>query len=424
MTTTTIKLGKQDDGSWLIREDRFGELMHEAAKLIKRASKTDTLPLAVTELERGQIRRRETCEGGVERDRVTPWVRVRIEGQAPVIAGFAFVARVEHHGEAGNIVSKAPTTHDVILPESLRTAAPVCEHCATTRKRNDTFVLQSEFGTFHQIGRNCLQDFLRGTDPDAALRMWRLLSQFECLLASCDEDGGFGGGGRDFDSTLTFLAAACATIRRDGWLSMTTAREQERTNQATANIASMLCGRKPLGWTDSEWQAAQPEEQDRELAQEVIGWAQGLGDRDNLSDYLHNVRVGVAIGYVHHKIQGVVASAIVAYKRELEQEVNRKRRAARGPGVHVGTIGKRIPLTLTVIRVRETVNDWGAKTILALEDDDGNEFVWFASGVLGFDAGDVVTGKGTVKQHGSYNGRAQTVLSRCAFAKAEKEHAA
>ena len=43
--------------------------------------------------------------------------------------------------------------------------------------------------------------------------MWRLLSQLECLFASGEDSENFGGGGGGYTSTLSFLAAACATIR-------------------------------------------------------------------------------------------------------------------------------------------------------------------------------------------------------------------
>jgi superfamily I DNA/RNA helicase len=50
----------------------------------------------------------------------------------------------------------------VRVPEHRREAPPNCDHCHLKRKRNDTFVLQSEGGEIQQVGRTCLQKFLPG----------------------------------------------------------------------------------------------------------------------------------------------------------------------------------------------------------------------------------------------------------------------
>ncbi len=57
--------------------------------------------------------------------------------------------------------------HDMFgvrVPQYLREAPPDCGHCALKRKRNDTFVLQSEEKEIKQVGRMCLKKFLPGED--------------------------------------------------------------------------------------------------------------------------------------------------------------------------------------------------------------------------------------------------------------------
>ena len=57
--------------------------------------------------------------------------------------------------------------HDMFgvrVPEYLRQALPNCDHCHLKRRRNDTFVLQSEGGEMRQVGRMCLEKFLPGED--------------------------------------------------------------------------------------------------------------------------------------------------------------------------------------------------------------------------------------------------------------------
>ncbi len=52
----------------------------------------------------------------------------------------------------------------VRVPDDLREGPPNCDHCHLKRKRNDTFVLQSEDGQIQQVGRMCLNKFLPGED--------------------------------------------------------------------------------------------------------------------------------------------------------------------------------------------------------------------------------------------------------------------
>jgi len=59
------------------------------------------------------------------------------------------------------------TCHDMFgvrVPDYLREAPPNCDHCHLKRKRNDTFVLQSEGGEIQHVGRTCLKKFLPGED--------------------------------------------------------------------------------------------------------------------------------------------------------------------------------------------------------------------------------------------------------------------
>jgi hypothetical protein len=405
------KFGKQEDGTFIIHRERLGELEKRVCKMVRRAAKTDTPPLTLMVREHGENRH---TEGG--RTCVFPWTRVSIEGAVPKISGFAFVARIEHHPNLGNIVSRAPGARELALPTRFRTASPKCEHCELARKRNDTFLLHwEEVDSYHQVGRNCLQDFLRTEDVANVLRLWSLLSQVECLLAG--EGEGSGLAGRAYTATVDFLAAVCSSVRLDGWLSRTAARAEYKAS--TCDVAMRLCGRPPDGGEElAWWKSRQPLDVDHEQAAELMAWADGLGERDDLSDYHHNLRVAIAVGYVEPRNAGIVASALVAYKREREEEIKRQKKAARGPGCHIGQIGKRLTFShLLVVRTRSLDGDWGSKTVVALEDEQGNDLVWFATGCKAYEPGDVLTGKGTVKDHEQYQGRPQTVLTRCALEK-------
>jgi len=96
-------------------------------------------------------------------------------------------------------------------------------------------------------------------------------------------------------------------------------------------------------------------------------------------------------------------------------------RAIRGvlsaPSTHVGTVGKRLDLVATLealIVIEGSV--YGPKFLHKFRTDRGEVLVWFASGTAGAgheDVGKEFAIRGTVKEHGTRDGAAQTVLTRC-----------
>lgn len=403
--------GKRGDGTFGIDDYSFDDACEIVAKLNKRAKRTGAGCLGIERVAT------ETHQVGVDtglgyEKRAKVVAVVRITGTVPKIAGHDFVARIEHT-EAGNLLSRAPGHHGTELPEAMRTAAPTCDHCKTARRRNETFVLRSDAGQLVRVGRQCLADFLRTEDALDAVKLWKLLETISAYLG--DEDEWSSCGGRQvYISTAHFMACVVATVRDVGWKSGKSCMDGE---QSTSSIAQYLASQPPSDpGRRREWEAGQPTDADRERAAEILAWAKGLRERADLIDYLHNVCVSASLEYLGKKNAGVLASAYVAHARELEQEIARRKRAEKGESCHVGTVGKRqLFENLTVTRVRFTENEWGTKTIIALEDAEGNDLTWFASGAKSYEAGDVVRGKATVKAHGEYKGRPQTTLSRCDF---------
>jgi len=414
MTTTTSKMGEREDGTFAILSLRLEELMHRVGMLNRRAVRTGGQALAV-EIVREEMH--PVTRNG--RPAVKPVTVVRIAGSVPVISGHTFVAKITHCGEAGNIIAHAPGSEGEALPISYRNCAPECEHCKTNRRRNDTFVLRAAGGELVQIGRNCLADYLRTEDAIVALRMFGLLEAIRGLLVG-GEDDEHASGGYDYpDSTTHYLACVVSSIRRDGWVPLSAARDGDG-RKATTDLAQRLCGPIP-DHPDlrKDWLEGQPNESDYAEAAAVIEWAASLGERADLSEYHHNLRVATASGWVRKRTYGLVASAVAAMRRETEAKLAADRRPDRGPGQHVGAVGKRVAFdALTVLRVRYSEGTYGTTTIVALEDPEGNELTWFASGTKDFKPGDRLTGKGTVKAHGEYQGRKTTTITRCALSPA------
>jgi hypothetical protein len=231
-----------------------------------------------------------------------------------------------------------------------------------------------------------------------------------------DSDEWSGGGSGGVLSTLGFVAYAVASIEARGFF------KRQSSDQSTADHAVFLSnpkpGREPFA---SEWTAHQPTEEHQKRAAEVIEWVRSSHDN---SDYMHNLRVACASNVAPVKLFGLLASAPQAYNRHLGFVAERAQRdAARAsqPDMgHVGAVGERVELTVTVVRIKAIDSDFGTKLVVSMKSAEGHDMVTFTTGnsIHGNDVGKTFVMRGTVKKHSEYQGRSQTDLSRCKFAPA------
>ena len=121
----------------------------------------------------------------------------------------------------------------------------------------------------------------------------------------------------------------------------------------------------------------------------------------------------VQLDAIRFKHAGLAASIVSAYHRHLDDQ----RKAEQACNEWVGEPKQRLVWTLTVESVKTIPSYYsytGATYLHKMNDAEGHAFVWFASNFQA-DPGDVLTGKGTIKEHGEYRGVKQTVLTRCKF---------
>ena len=182
-----------------IPESRFEELQAVIGKFNKKAAKLgmDTLKVEVIDCEFIQIRKNPD----IEYDTVMRTIKinhVEIIGSVPVIAGYRFIGTIDHM-QAGNIIRNASGTD---VPDYYRTALVKCDHCKTTRRRNNSFIIQEvASGDYNQIGRNCLADYLRCADVDHYVWYLTELLKISDSCGSDDEDGygGYGGNHKSYN---------------------------------------------------------------------------------------------------------------------------------------------------------------------------------------------------------------------------------
>ena len=371
---------------------------------------------------------------------------------APVhFSGWSFVATINHtqvdDGQYINLINKAPDFADADLGVELRNARPVCQHCNTARRRNDTFVIRHDDSRQIQVGRNCLQDYLGDADGTSLLSYATFVAE---LRGFCEDDlfGLDSGKQVEAYSVGAVLAWAAASIEFRGFVSRGSVYENGYGLATADHVINTLAtlfrrggatakDRKYLaeGWGQKEW-AVPVTESHRELAESIIEWTRTISD-DTDSDYLWNLKVACGLHTISSKQIGIVASAVTAYDRHI----NGQRRKAEQEKVaatseYIGKKGDKIgrklsaadkrkgaaafpALTVTVSFTRSFETAWGTTTLVSFTDTDGNVLTWFASnGAYDTDGKQVEEGNtytlvATIKGHKDYKGIKQTSVNRC-----------
>lgn len=363
--------------------------------------------------------------------RVREWLTLTVEGETPKFAGWEFIGSLSPVPmDSGPTENEVRATPGNSIPAEYRSRVGECDHCGTVRRRTETFVVRHENGDHRMVGRSCIKDFLGHTDPHKLAAWAELLSTLNRLAADAHDDewGGFGGGHvEDIWDLETFLAVTSAHIRVDGWLSRTAARERygDWNSAATADgVLNHLTPPRGNATARRDWEKfaeeRKPTEADEARGEAAAAWAAGLNaNGEELPDYLYNVNLIARSGLVRRKSAGIAASIIAAYDREVEK---RARSEAKGPSVHVGEVGKRTTLTLTLHKVITCEGGmYGPSYLHIMSDENGNDIKWFASDTNDwFDVGSTVRCDATVKKHDAYKGRPCTMVNRVNPAKPPK----
>ena len=105
------------------------------------------------------------------------------------------------------------------------------------------------------------------------------------------------------------------------------------------------------------------------------------------------------------------------YMNQLLADVQEKERQAQAEkSSYFGNVGDKVDgLEVTFKNVFFYETQFGGMCIYIFEDADGHQFKWNTSSGFGtsLEKEEVITIKGTIKEHSEYNGIKQTVLTRC-----------
>jgi hypothetical protein len=404
--------------------DRIDELNKRVSRLAKRG-----YDVAAVQIQVGDLYVEKRRKGTVERESGYANVEL-LSPKPPRVDGWEFVAALSHVEDVGAVLRVCPGV--VVAEGELRkyreASAKNCDHCQVVRRRTDTFVIRDRGGELRQVGRQCLAAYTGLANPEILCAQAEILFSVSDVLFSAEDEDFEGGGGRghEYASIASYLPFVACSIRVDGWLARGTARQtMGNTDRSTANLAWSKGLFPPRGADVKD--VYQPEEKDYNLASATIEFCEAhfaSCNVDGLTDYENSLRVAMASGILYPKFDGLVASAINYYKRDIERRAKSEVwaemvRNSRPQGV-VGERGVFEGLRILACRTWQT--EYGATHFYSLLDEGGNAFVYFATRDLNLEPGQVVSFKATVKKHATHTPKfagaptyAQTTLTRCAL---------
>ena len=340
---------------------------------------------------------------------------VTVDAPTPKYDGWVFVASLQSvttdAGVAQNVIKTAPGME---CPLEYSKRVGECDQCKKSRRRNETFVVKHDDGSFKVVGRNCIGDFLGGQDPAmiAARAEWL----FSVNEAAESELGCTGGSAPQGEETLRVLAWTVSLIDTLGWRSKASC---EYGGTSTASLVMSMLNpypREPKEITELREQAMVNDDHYTK-AQAAMDWAAGLSDSEiDGNSYLQNCRLLAQCAWTNYRNVGIVASIVAAHHRQLDMLKEQARKAARKPSAHVGQIKKRQEMVVTCEKVIKIDGNYGLTGIHRMVDENGNDLVWFASGSAAWlTEGETYTIKATPKEHTEYKGRPQTIVTRVAI---------
>lgn len=362
-----------------------------------------------------EFRDYETEDGDVIKVR---YVIVEAEGQV-IHNDWQFIAVVEHK-EAGNIIRQFNT--EIEVPKRYRCTEPVCEHCNTKRRRNDTYLIYNEkTQEWKQVGKTCLTEFTRGMDAEEVARY---ISLFDCLIKGEAPSGG--GKYESYYEVKEIVQYALETVKHFGYQKWSE-WEPRSTKVRCMDYFYVSTGRtgymsqsliNTLKEEMSQVKFNPTSEDNQKMAADAIEWVKAQEKNDS---YMHNLKVTCSSEYCAGRDLGILISLGKVYRSYLEskKEQERKEKAASeesNNSEYVGVIGERVeftPVSVECMYSNETIYGWS--WLYKFVDDKGNVYMWWASSGIDQDK-DIVSIKGTVKSHEEYKGVKQTFLTRCRVA--------
>lgn len=326
-----------------------------------------------------------------------------------VIAGdYTFIGAIEYYKSQDEVTFVSLSNKHI--PAEYENSLPTCDHCNTKRKRNTTFVLQSNVdGTTVQVGSTCLKDFL-GYNASDLLRALKWMCKFTNVTGEYPYSphsttlGKFHDKQKRQYGVREILMLTNAVIRIFGYHTASS-----ETHVPTSQVVAKMC-EDPDSKEGAFWLAKVNENRldmtDSTMANEVVKWAR---EDDRVNDYMYSVRSCINSGTITSFRFGILCSAVGSFRAAMQRKIEN---SSMYNDNYIGKVGERLGLEVKCIDTKIMNSYYGETTLHTMVDKDNNVFTWFATSDLEIPKDRFIAIKGTVKKHQTFNDVKQTVLTR------------
>ena len=325
-----------------------------------------------------------------------------------VVNGWSPVATLDYNHETPTVF----VWPGRVLPKEFRDVHGQCAHCGHKRNRKRVFILENaETGEMLNVGSSCVKDFI-GHDPYAIISTYR---NFTAIIGEMPSLNDTMIRYEDAIDLRTILTMGVSIVENVGWVSRAEERrvreEENRWKDSTCSLVqawyyewympeSMA---KIVKFDDDETRAGYAE-----MAEVVISTVKEEAKMDG-NDYERNIRIIAEDGFCTRREFGLAVSMIAFAKKHWE-----KPEAKEEPvNAYIADVGERVTFKAIVDRMTMKEGYYGLTTITKFKAEDGRLATWFASTEPACDIGDEIYVTGRVKAHNEYNGRKETILTRC-----------
>lgn len=402
-----------------VKASVFPILQQKIEKLNRRATKLGVPPITLTVTSEKQ--RPVKDYDGLNSNVTELYYEVKIAGQAPKLNGYKFMATIQHT-ENGNVIRTVPGEEGNEKIKDFYDAHPdYCDHCKKRRNRIDTFIVKDEKGNLRQIGRNCLADFFRTTNPNQILWYFSMLDHFRKAVSDADEETSRRGiRGKISIDVASILRIGAAMVRTFGYVpSKDKATGDYNTHSTAQDVRTALFPPRIDKYTSDHTKAVielgkatSANSVDDAQVEQIMAWWKTIPEREKQNnEFMHNVEVLVSSANVSMQDIGYVVALFPMYYRTTA-----KAKEAGGVGqsnLHMGQVGQKLAPTKVKVAYTQLISgQYGTTQMVRMQDAAGNAYTWFNNSSNRMEDGAEYTIVGTVKKHDEYKGRNQTVLTR------------
>lgn len=307
------------------------------------------------------------------------------------VGDYELVAELEH-SKNGNIIRQINL--DIEVPKVYRDAPCRCEHCQTTRKRNNTFLLIDKDHNFKQVGKKCLNEYT-GIDT---LSIINKVSALGFLLQEdiADRDDEFRqwliSSAPNYDP-LDYMANIMYQIilengySKDNHKIFENIREYQYRDDLQPKVEEIL------NVINTDWY-----------------------NDDN--DYCYNVKIILGLSYIEPKHWRLLLSYINSALNYLQKQEQKKLELEGLNNEYLGQVGDKITFDIKNIKVLYKVStnySYRGETsfVYRILTTTNNIVIWKTSTYLDVSDSKVWNlAKATIKKLNEYKGEKQTVVTR------------